>query len=132
MGLFKKLFGICETKVPSDPGCWKVEGGRLEVLLDRAPELHGKNSAIRLEGNGLPERVLVVHGADGEFHAFRNRCSHGGRRMDPLAGKSSIRCCSVGQSVFDYEGNRQSGSAKKEIRAFETRTDVDRLIVNLD
>ena len=92
MGLFKRILGICETPKPKDPECWSIVGEQVEIDLARAPELGEGQGAIRLEGKGLSERVLVVHGSDGSFHAYRNRCTHMGRRIDPLKGSDRMTC----------------------------------------
>ncbi|MFO7971628.1 MAG: Rieske 2Fe-2S domain-containing protein [Desulfobacterales bacterium] len=90
----------------------------MEIDLSKVPELNEKDVAIRLEGKGLPNRLLVVHGSDDKFHVFENKCTHFGRRLDPLPGQSLIECCSVGKSSFDYTGDNVSGSAKEPIKSY--------------
>jgi nitrite reductase/ring-hydroxylating ferredoxin subunit len=132
MGIFKRLFGICETRPPSDPRCWKYADGKLSISLDQAPELSRKGGAIRIDGPSLPKRVLVVHGQDGRFHAFPNRCTHvGHRRIDPVPGEAMIRCCSVGKSTFDYSGKRLSGSAKESLVPLAVESDGKRLVIEV-
>ncbi|MEW5723852.1 MAG: Rieske 2Fe-2S domain-containing protein, partial [Thermodesulfobacteriota bacterium] len=109
MGLFSRLFGICKTRPPADPACWRLEEGQIEIDLAAAPELGRKGGAVRLEGSGLPERVLVFRGEDGGFYALSNRCTHMGRRLDPLPGSSQVECCSVSRSRYDYQGTRTAG-----------------------
>jgi len=120
MGLLKRIFGICETKPPGNSACWEYAGGKIEIDLERAPELSVAGCAIRLESNVLPEKVLVLHGTDEKYYAFRNKCTHMGRRIDPLEGSPNIRCCSVSKSTFDYEGNLISGPAKGPLKPFQT------------
>jgi len=132
MGLFKRIFGLCETTLPSDPDCWKVAGGKVEIELARVPELQSKEGAIRLEGGGLSERVLVVHGTDGRFHAFRNKCPHFGRRIDPLPGKPQVRCCSLSKSTFDYKGKKVSGPAKRTLTPYRVEVENGMLIISLE
>jgi len=130
MGFFKRLLGICETKLPSDDGCWRYADGRLDIELSRAPELAAPGGALRFEGGALPKRVLLVHGHDGQFRAFPNRCTHAGhRRLDPVPGEPIVRCCSVGQSVFDYTGKRLSGSATESIQPLRVEATGDRLVI---
>ncbi|MCB2184904.1 MAG: Rieske 2Fe-2S domain-containing protein [Deltaproteobacteria bacterium] len=129
MSIWRKILGICDTKPPADPGCWSWEGGRVIIDLDRAGELDQPGGGLRLEGGGLPQRVLVVRDEDGRFHAFHNRCTHAGRRLDPLPGGGQVRCCSVGQSVFDDTGQPLSGSAKKTLQVFPVEQDGRRLMV---
>lgn len=131
MSFWKRIFGISETQPPQDEDCWKQVGGRIEIDLQRTPELSQLGGAIRLEGRDLPERVLVLRGNDGKFHAFKNKCSHFGRRIDPVPGKQEIRCCSVGQSTFDYSGKAISGSANNPLPTLPLRVENDRLIIEL-
>jgi nitrite reductase/ring-hydroxylating ferredoxin subunit len=132
MGIIKRLLGICATQLPVNHGCWTYANGKLEVVLEKAPELSKKGGAVRLEGPSLPKRVLVVHGQDGKFHAFPNRCTHiGHRRIDPVSGEDRIRCCSVGQSTFDYSGKRISGSAKESLVPLSVKSDGGKLIISV-
>ena len=132
MSIFKRIFGICATQVPANSACWSYGGGKLEVSLDKAPELSQKGGAIRLEGPSLPKRVLVVHGQDGAFHAFPNRCTHiGHRRIDPVPGEDKIRCCSVGKSTFEYSGKLLSGSAKESLEPLALESDGSKLIISV-
>ena len=131
MGFFKRLFGICSTQPPADPSCWSVADGKVKVELGKAPELAGPGGAVRLEGNGLSKRVLLLRGEDGKLHAFVNKCSHGGRRLDPLAGTDKVECCSVGKTVFDYDGKLQSGSGKKDIPSLTVDEEGGKAVVRL-
>ena len=131
MGLFAKIFGICETDLPRDEGCWEYLNGEVRIDLEKAAELSKPGGAIRMEGKGLPERVLVVHGVDEKFYSFRNKCTHMARRLDPVSGKTTIRCCSVFSSTFDYSGKVISGAAKKSLKTFKVKNDDGKLIISL-
>jgi len=120
MGILKKIFGICETKKPEDPGCWSFSGGRVDIDLNRAGELIRQGGAIRLEGKGLAGRLLIIRDNTGRFHAYSNKCTHMGRRIDPVPGSSDLCCCSVMGSVFNAKGEIVSGPAKKNLKQFET------------
>ena len=113
--LLQRLFGIPQTGTPTDANCWRIEDGKLCIELDRAPELAEDFGAIRIEARDLPCRVLVMRDGKGEYRAFRNKCTHGGRRLDPVPGSETVCCCSVGTSTFDYQGKVLSGSAKEPI-----------------
>jgi nitrite reductase/ring-hydroxylating ferredoxin subunit len=129
MGLLKRIFGICETKNPADDQCWTYKDGRVEIDLHRASELSAINGAIRLKGKSLPQRVLVMRGKDDRFHAFVNKCSHMGRRLDPLPEGQAVRCCSVMHSVYDYSGGVMSGPARKPIASLPVTREDDRLFI---
>ncbi len=131
MGIFSRIFGICQTKPPAEPGCWTVNGQSLEIDLAQAPELARPGGAVRLEGGALPERVLVFVDDNGQFHALSNRCTHGGRRLDPVDGGAKVQCCSVGKSTFDAQGHLLGGSAKKDVKRFAVNNDGGKLTVEL-
>ena len=128
--ILQRLFGKCATKEPTDRSCWTYSGGKLEIDLSRLPELSSPGDAVRLKGGNLPERVLIVHGDDGNYHAFKNRCTHSGRRLDPVPGAGTIQCCSVGKSTFDYSGKLLGGSAKDDVAVYAVDEDGGKLIVS--
>jgi nitrite reductase/ring-hydroxylating ferredoxin subunit len=130
--MLKRIFGISATRDPQDKGCWMHRDGRVEIEWARAPELQKPCGAIRLEGRGLPHRILVVYGLDGEYHAFQNRCSHLGRRLDPVHGGEKIRCCSISNSVFDYSGNIMSGRGKGSLKKHRIEQRKCKLIIWLN
>ena len=110
-GFLKAVFGICETP-PLGAELWRLEGKQAAIKLDGATVLAPVGGAVRLEGEGLASSVLVIHADADEYLAFENRCTHGGRKLDPVKGKRELRCCSVNHSRFDYQGNKLSGPAK--------------------
>lgn len=131
MSLWTRLLGICRTRPPADSAGWIYVGGKVEIDLGRTPELKERAGAVRLEGNGLPTRVLVFRGDDGRFHAIENRCTHAGRRIDPLPGQSAVQCCSVGRTTYDYQGHRLSGSGRKPLPDYPVTEQDGRLTITL-
>ena len=130
MKFLKRLFGICETPLPANADAWKVANEAVHVDLTRMPELKPTGSGVRLEGNGLAPRLLVFHGDDDQYYAVANRCTHMGRRIDTIAGSSTIQCCSVSKSTFRYDGHPVGGAAKKPLRTFPVRREGETLIVS--
>lgn len=131
MKFLKRIVGISETRPPADDACWKYAHQEIRLDLNRAPELERPGSAVRLEGKGLPIRTLVVHGQDGAFHAFANRCTHMGRRIDILSGTDRIECCSVSKSTFNYDGEPVGGAARKHLRVFSVTASDQELKITL-
>jgi len=84
------------------------------------------------KGGGFLERVLIIYGIDGQYHAFRNKCGYMGRRIDPVVGTATVRCCGLSGSTFDYTGNVMSGSAKESLKTFRVRTKNCKVIIWLD
>jgi nitrite reductase/ring-hydroxylating ferredoxin subunit len=127
-GFFQRLLGIPATRVPENPECWRYAGGILMVDLSKAGQLELPGTAVRLEGRGMPVRVLLVHGEDRQFHAFENRCSHlGHRRLDPVPGTPTIQCCSVNKSTYSIEGKPIYGPAPKALTRYPVTREKDRL-----
>jgi hypothetical protein len=69
----QRIFGLPATSKPHDPQCWSFSAGKVIIDLKRATGLNIPGGALRLEGAGLPMRVLAVRGDDGAFYAFHNR-----------------------------------------------------------
>ena len=127
MGIFNKIFGICETRKPEDPGCWIISGGRVEIDLKRAGEFSERGGAIRLEGKDLEDKILVIRGENGLFYAYKNKCTHMGRRIDPVSGSQHIKCCSVMGSRFGFTGEVLSGPAKGALKYFKVKIEDNKL-----
>jgi len=117
MKWLKRIFGVSETPPPGNAAGWEFANQAIKIDLNQMPELAHPGRAVRLEGKGLPVRTLVVHGKDGDYHAFANRCTHMGRRIDPIAGSKIIQCCSISKSKFTYDGKPVGGAAKKALTA---------------
>lgn len=131
MKFFKRLFGICETPPPGDPEAWTIANGVVSINLSRMPELNHPGGAVRLEGKDPAPRLLVFHGDDGQHHVVANRCTHMGRRIDPIAGSKIIQCCSVSKSTFTYGGKPVGGAAKTSLKTYPVRREGDTLVVTL-
>ena len=130
MGFIKAALGICETKPLSDD-LWSLEGNKARVKLSQMAESLPKGGAVYLKGKGLDKPVLVLRTEDDRYLAFANRCTHGGRKLDPVSGESVIRCCSIGHATFDYEGTRLSGPAKDPLTRYAVEQSDEGLIITL-
>jgi nitrite reductase/ring-hydroxylating ferredoxin subunit len=131
IGFFKAILGICDTP-PLDAGLWAPERNRVTIRLGEAAALAPVGGAARVEGKGLASSILIVHAGDDEYLAFENRCTHGGRKLDPVEGKEELRCCSINHSRFDYRGNKLSGPAEGPLKKYHLEKRGDELVVTLD
>jgi nitrite reductase/ring-hydroxylating ferredoxin subunit len=129
--IFQRILGICATKPPADPACWEHAGGTVTVDLRRAAELTPKGGAIRLEGRGLPRRVLVYRYDAGALRAVENKCAHKGRRIDPVPGEGIVQCCSVNAAAYEYSGRKLEGPGDGHITPLELREEGGRAVVRL-
>ncbi len=128
--IFQRIFGVSETKKPEMADCWNYEDGKLVINLNEASELRVPGGAIRLEGDNLPARVLVVCGENGEYRAYRNQCTHfGHRRLDPVPGTNTVQCCSINKSTFDSDGNQVFGPAPHSIKSYPVEKNQDKLSI---
>ena len=127
----KRLFCSATSPPPRSAACWEICGDSVEIDLAQAPELKAPGGALRLDGVNLPDRVLVVHGIDGIFRSYRNRCACGGFRIDPVPGEQKIRCCTLMQSTYDYDGKRLSGMDERELDVLPVEAGQERLIIDI-
>lgn len=102
----------------ADASAWQATPDTLVIAQQEIPELAEPGSAIRVEGEALSDPILIVHGGDNAYYAFKNACTHAGRKIDPVAGTMTIECCSVSGSTYDYEGNVLSGPAEKPLTTY--------------
>ena len=129
---FQRLLGSPATAKPVNDNCWSFADGKLTIDLKAAEELKQPGGALRVEGKNMPNRVLVVHGEDGEYRAFHNQCTHlGHRRLDPVPGTNTVQCCSVNKSTYDTEGTKIYGPAPRPITRYQVEQDSDSLIVKI-
>lgn len=129
--VYQRLFCIPSTPLVPEERGWRFAGGVLTVDLSRNRELSEPDTALRFESGGLPDRVLVVHGTDGTYHAYSNNCACGGFRVDPVPGEQMIRCCTLMQSTYDYDGKFLKGTAKKDLTVYEVSVKADELEVQV-
>jgi nitrite reductase/ring-hydroxylating ferredoxin subunit len=130
--ILQRIFGISATRVAMNESCWSYSKGEVTVDLGGVPELSSLGSGVRLEGRGLPERVLLVRGVDGIYRAFRNQCAHGGRRVDPCPQEANVQCCSIGRALYDYSGNLLEGPAKGPLVSYPVEVDGEKLTIRLE
>jgi nitrite reductase/ring-hydroxylating ferredoxin subunit len=129
--VFTRLFCRSMTALPADTGCLRREGDAALVDLARAPELGPPGGALRLEDPVLPDRLLLVHGHDGEYRCFANHCACSGFRVDPVPGQDAIQCCTLGGSRYDAAGERTAGPAKHALVRYPVTVTGDALRVDL-
>jgi nitrite reductase/ring-hydroxylating ferredoxin subunit len=128
---WQRMLGISATKPPANPDCWTYQEGKITVSLAQAPELAAAGTGIRLEGKGLPRRVLLVHGDDGAYYAYHNKCRHFGRRLDPVPGSGMVQCCSVNKATYDAQGNVVAGPARGSLVTYDVEASEGTVVISL-
>jgi nitrite reductase/ring-hydroxylating ferredoxin subunit len=130
MSIFKAILGICDTK-PLGGNLWSLEENRVRVKLSQIPEPLVKGDTVYLKGVGLVKPILLLGTGDDQYLAFENRCPHAGRKIDPIPGEEKLRCCSIGHSEFDLEGNVIKGRAKDKLKQYAVEKSDGDLIITL-
>jgi len=128
--IFQRILGRPATSLPGNNDFWSVSNGKITVDLNKTSDLAKPGDAVRLEGQ-LPNHVLVVHGENGRFHAYANKCTHMGRRVDPVPGTETVQCCSINCATFDLEGNKIDGPAKRPLTTYPLQAENDKLIIKI-
>jgi nitrite reductase/ring-hydroxylating ferredoxin subunit len=129
--VFQRILGICATKLPINNDCWSYSDGKLIIDTGKAPELSKIYGGLRIEGNSIPERVLVVRGEDDNYYAVRNKCTHAGRRLDPVPDSDTVQCCSMGRSTFKYNGEVIKASSEEPLPAFPVEVQDGQLVISI-
>ena len=75
--------------------------------------------------------MLVFRGEDGAWHAYRNRCGHAGRRLDPVPGTETMQCCSVNAATYGYDCHKIEGPGRRPVISFPVREDNGKLHITL-
>ena len=131
-GFLDRLRGIPMTQLPMIEGAWEYIEGVLILEMTKLPELEELGGAVRIEGETLTEPILVVLGEDGNYYAFKNACTHAGRKIDPVAGTMTLECCSVSGSTYDYQGSVLSGPANGSLTSYPLELADGKLKISLD
>jgi cytochrome b6-f complex iron-sulfur subunit len=128
MGFIKALLGKCDTR-PLASDYWTIEGANVRVKLSQMPDPLPLGGAVYLEGGKLSEPLLLFRTQDDKYLAFVNRCTHGGRKIDPMPNKPLLRCCSLGHSIYDYDGNKITGPAKGPLVKYDVEQSAGDVII---
>jgi len=127
---FQRLLGRPATPLPENNNFWSFNNGIITLDLGQAPKLAKPGGAVRLEGD-IPNKLLVVHGEDGQYLAFDNKCTHLGRCIDPVPGTQAVQCCSINASTFDYQGNVIEGPAKSPLAMHPVTIKEGKLVIKI-
>ncbi len=116
--VWQRLFGIPATSKVSSGSDWEMNNDLLTIKLDAFDTLATPYGALSFENDS--NRVLVIADEDGGFRAYRNYCTHGKRRLDPVPGTTTVQCCSMGRNTFDSDGNSLNKPELGTIKVYNT------------
>jgi Rieske Fe-S protein len=117
------------------PDALHVENGNLIIDLNQAGSLKEPGGSGKLTivdpVNGEKIKIIVIHPGDGEYIAFADRCTHGGRELNYLHDNRQLKCSSFGQSTFTLQGEVVKGPAKEPVEIFELQVNRDLININI-
>jgi nitrite reductase/ring-hydroxylating ferredoxin subunit len=128
--LYDRMLGITHTPLLDDPSVWSYTDNTLSLALAQVPDLALPGTAVRLEDEQVPENLLIVHGTDDQYYVFVNSCTHSGRKID-LDDSGQLKCTSMGQSKFTYQGEVISGSAESPLTTYTVDQSEGQLVITL-
>jgi cytochrome b6-f complex iron-sulfur subunit len=105
------------------PDALHVENGNLIIDLNQAGSLKepggsGKLTIVDPE-SGEKIKIIVIQPGEGEYKAFADRCTHGGRELNYVHDKKQLKCSSFGQSTFTLQGEVVKGPAKEPVDIYD-------------
>jgi Rieske Fe-S protein len=130
MSIFKAILGICDTK-PLSGNLWSLEENKVRVKLSQMPEPLQKGGAVYLKGGGLTQPVFLLRTEDDRYLAYEDRCTHFGRKLDPVPGEAKLRCCSLFHSTYDLDGKNITGAAKSPLTRYTVEQSDGDLIITM-
>jgi len=128
-GFFDRIAGVTHTELLDAPA-WTYADSIITVDLTQATLLAANGTAARIEGDDLPNHVLLIHSIEGEYSAYKNECPHAGRRID-LKDNGVLQCTSVNASTFDSDGTVVGGPAPAPLAMYLVEQDGDHLLIHL-
>jgi Rieske Fe-S protein len=115
-------------------GAYIIEGGKLRIALDQAPELGKVGGSVKVTDENLPEPLIIARVADGEYVAASIKCAHRGVEVEYRHKDKNFKCASLGSSRYSLEGAKIKGPAKGPLKVYEVSLgflDKNKLVVKL-
>ncbi len=116
------------------PEAYTLDHGKLTIALDRCPCLAASGGSGKLSidtGDSKPMKMIVLHVKEGQYQAFTDRCTHGGRELNFLPGQEKLQCSSFGRSTFDLQGQVLKGPAKEPLTGYPVEKRDNTLILTI-
>ncbi len=125
--------GVSATETIPDYA-WKLSDNKMIIDLAKSECLALPGGAGKLSvdtGDETPTKLIVLHVHEGEFKAFSDRCTHGGRELNFLKDEEKLQCSSFGKSTYNLKGHAVSGPAEGPLAIFPLEKAEDKLIVTI-
>jgi len=132
-GACKMITGVGDT--PAIPaGAYMVQDNKVQVALDKTPELAKVGGSVKIEDENLPTPIIIARTGDREYAAVSMKCTHGDRDLEYVHSDKKFRCVSFGHSEFNEDGELLKGPAEKPVEGYRTSLGLlsrDKLTIHL-
>ena len=124
--------GACFCDPPMLPSdALLISDGTITVDLAKSGSFEATGASAMVKDDPRELRILLVHEAQGKYHAFSARCTHGGAPVGYDADRNRVQCVCYGHSMWAMDGALLKGPAKKPLPKYEASVDGGKLTVKL-
>ncbi|WP_440955801.1 ubiquinol-cytochrome c reductase iron-sulfur subunit [Methanosarcina sp. Mfa9] len=113
-------------------GAYSISGNKIEVSLDRVPELEYVGNAVSIMDDSLPDSIIIARPEKDKYVVVSSKCAHRGRALAYEHDKKVFRCSSLGHSEFNLDGSKTKGPAGEGIKIYGYSIDGDKMTIELD
>jgi cytochrome b6-f complex iron-sulfur subunit len=127
------FMGVSDTPVIPEKN-FHLSDQKLILDLTRTDCLKEAGTAGKLTLQQAEEeiKIIIVHHEPGQYKAFADKCTHGGRELNYQQKEALLQCSSFGHSTFRLEnGSVIKGPAEDALTLFPTEINDDMLWVML-
>ena len=103
------------------PESFTISNNKITLDLTKNADLKKEGQAVKFavqDQQGADLKIIVIHSEQGNYKAFRDSCTHGGRELNYEHDDKKFICSSFGHSQFDLSGTRLKGPADKPLTEF--------------
>ncbi len=122
--------GISETPA-AQPDAIAYDGAVLSIDLATEPMLQQIGGAVKVRNADMPDGLIIARVAENQYAVASLLCTHRGVELEYDHDKARFRCPSLGSSVFNLEGVRESGMARRPLNSYETAVEAGRLKIRV-
>lgn len=116
------ILGVSDTpEIPKEAVA--VSGNQILIDFEKSLFLHSRGRAGKLTlESAETAKIILAHYQPGQYKAFSDRCTHGGRELNYLHDEQQLKCSSFGQSTFKVsDGKVVKGPAEEPLTLFPVK-----------
>ena len=102
----------------------------LVLSKEESSKLLASESSLLVEPKAAGDKIMVVHGSDGNLHAVGAACTHAGCTVAYDKELGDLRCPCHG-SRFGLDGHIIKGPATQPLKTYGVRTEGGLVVISL-